>query len=454
MKDIVLMPTYNERKNIEKIIPEIFRLYPEIHILIIDDNSPDNTVEVAYELTKKYPQLSILERKQKTGLKDAYFDAFKKLCEDKEIRAFITMDADLSHSPKYLKDFLNNINNYDLIIGSRYVAGGGVFNWELWRKILSRGGNFYARILTGLKIKDTTSGFMCIKRELLEQVDFNRIQASGYAFLMEFKFYLTKNLGAKFKEIPIIFYDRDNGETKFSRHIFFEGLRVPCKLFFKRFNVRRKLNAGENSWENYWNFASSSLNIINLGREAYNFFLFRFLKKYINKQTDFLELGCGTASLGFMIAKKANSYTGFDFAKNALSEARDNFEKAGLKNYCFEIKNILDFEYEKNFDIVWSQGLIEHFDNVPFLISAHLKMAKEGGLVIISVPARYSYHHFWYILTRSNLLRIFWPWPDAIFISKKMFAEYMKILNISPSKFKTVYLKPKILGLIILIVNK
>ena len=105
-----------------------------------------------------------------------------------------------------------------------------------------------------------------------------------------------------------------------------------------------------------------------MGRGVYNFFLFRFLKKYINKQTDFLELGCGTASLGLMIAKKVNSYTGFDFVKNALSEAQNNFEKAGLKNYCFEIKNVLNFEYEKKFEIVWSQGLIEHFDNIPFLI--------------------------------------------------------------------------------------
>ena len=237
MKDVVLLPTYNERKNIEKLIPEIFGLYPSVHILVIDDNSPDNTAEAAKILMKKYPNLSLLEREQKTGLRDAYFDAFKRLRKDGEVRSVITMDADLSHSPEYIKDFFANIENYDLIVGSRYVRGGGVFKWELYRKILSRGGNFYAKLLSGLKINDATSGFMCIKRELLEKTDFDRVRSTGYAFLIELKFYFTKKLNAKFKEIPIIFYDRTEGATKFSRRIFFEGLGTPWRLFFERFKI-------------------------------------------------------------------------------------------------------------------------------------------------------------------------------------------------------------------------
>lgn len=453
MKDIVLLPTYDERKNIEKIIPEIFRLYPNIHVLVIDDNSPDNTAGVVKKLMEKYSKLSILERKQKTGLKDAYFDAFERLRKDQEVRSVITMDADCSHSPEYLKDFLANIDNYDLIVGSRYVRGGGVFNWELWRKILSRSGNLYAKLLAGLKINDATSGFMCIKRELLGRVDFSQINSSGYAFLIELKFYLTKRLNASAKEVPIIFYDREEGVTKFSRQIFFEGLVIPWRLFIKRFSNHESLNIGEESWEKYWKAQYSSVNVINFGRQIYNFFLFRFLKKHINKRTDFLELGCGTASLGLIITKKNTSYTGFDFAKNALHQAQANFKKAGCKNYHFELRNVSNFECEKKFDVVWSQGLIEHFDNIPLIIGAHLKACKKGGEVIISVPARYSYHHLWYGLTRFKLLRRFWSWPDQIFISKNMFAEYMRILNINSFKYEIAYLKPRILGLLTLIIK-
>lgn len=454
MKDTVLMPTYNEKKNIEEIIPEIFRLYPDLCILVIDDNSPDNTAGAVKRLMKKYSKLSILEREKKTGLKDAYFDAFKKLREDKEIRSVITMDADWSHSPKYLNDFLKNIDNYGLIIGSRYIKDGGVFNWELWRKILSRSANFYVKCLSGVKVNDMTSGFMCIRRELLEKFRFKQIDASGYAFLMQFKFHLIRDLGVKFKEIPIIFYDRHEGVTKFSHRIFFEGLRVPLKLFFKRFGVYKNLNIGEELWEKCWKEQNSLFNIIGFGRRIYNFFLFRFIKKYINEKTDFLEFGCGTASLGIKIAEKVNSYTGIDFEQNILRGACADFERAGLKNYCFEVKNVLNFESKKKFDIVWSQGFIEHFDDPSFLICKHLKMLKEGGRAVMSVPARYSYHHFWYMLTRFKLFRRFWPWPDAIFISKKMFSGFMEKLNINSSRYEVVYLKPRILGLLILIVDK
>ena len=378
----------------------------------------------------------------------------KQVILDPDIRSVITMDADGSHQPKYLKDFLANIDNYDLIIGSRYIRGGGVFKWELWRKILSRGGNFYAKFLAGLKINDVTSGFMCIKRELLGQADFKQIKAFGYAFLIELKFYLTKMLGAKVKEIPIIFYDRKEGVTKFSSQIFFEALIVPWRLFAKRFKGRQTLNAEEKLWEKYWRSQNSSVNIIGFGRWVYNFFLCRFLKKYINQQTDFLELGCGSASLSLMITKNINSYTGFDFAESVLSEAQKKIKKVGYRNCRFELKDVTNLECEKKFDVVWSQGLIEHFDNIPFLINAHLKTCKNRGKVIISAPARYSYHHFWYLFTRFKSLRRFWPWPDQVFVSKKMLAEYMKILNINPSEYKIEYLKPRILGLLTLVIKK
>lgn len=458
MEDIILLPTYNERKNILSLVPKIFELYPQIRVLVIDDNSPDGTSRDVKELMFNYPNLSILDRKQKTGLKNAYFEAFKMTREDKKIRSVITMDADWSHSPEYIKDFLDNIYNYDFIIGSRYTKGGGVFKWNIWRRIISRGGNFYAQILAGLKINDTTSGFMCIKKELLEQMDFNCVKALGYGFLIELKFYLSRMSKTGVKEVPIIFYDRKEGVTKFSRHIFFEALFIPWRLFVKRFFLPKKRTWMEldkkKLWENCWKAQNSSLNIINLGRKIYNFFIFNFLKKYVNKQTDFLELGCGTASLGLEISKITKTYTGFDFAENALREAEIRFKKVGRENYKFKVINVADFEYKKKFDIIWSQGLVEHFDDTIFLIRSHLKVCKEGGKVIISVPAKYSYHNFWYLITRPKLFRKFWLWPDQIFISKKMFAEHMKTLKIDSSRYKIIHLKPRILGLLIIVIKK
>lgn len=229
------MPTYNERKSVEIFIPKIFNLLPEVHILIIDDNSPDGTAEEVKSLMIQYPNLSILERPQKTGLGNAYKDAIKKVLTDKEVELVVTMDADGSHDPEYLPVMFREISNHDLIVGSRYVGDGGIENWELWRKLLSKFGNLYSRILTGMKINDSTAGFMCIRKDLLGKVNFDEIDCTGYAFLIEFKFYCLNKLGAKFKEIPIIFKERGRGESKISNKIIIEGIKAPLKIFMKRF---------------------------------------------------------------------------------------------------------------------------------------------------------------------------------------------------------------------------
>lgn len=234
MADIILIPTYNEKENIKLIVPEIFNIFPEIKILVIDDNSPDGTAAVVKFLMEKYSNLSLLERRHKTGLGDAYKEAMGRVVKDKEIRSIITMDADGSHSVEYLKDFFAKNQDYDLIIGSRYVSGGGVENWESWRKELSRFGNLYAKFLTGLKINDFTAGFMCINREFLEKLDLNKIGSSGYSFLIELKFYLIHEFKACVYEVPIIFKSRREGESKISRQIIGEGIKAPLRLFLKR----------------------------------------------------------------------------------------------------------------------------------------------------------------------------------------------------------------------------
>ncbi len=233
-KITIILPTYNEKNNIGSMVAELNSIMPEADILIVDDNSPDGTGKIVKELIPQYSNLSLLERPLKTGLGDAYKEAIKKIIADKNIYAVITMDADGSHQPKYLKDFLEYIKDYDLVIGSRYIAGGGVENWEFWRRLLSKFGNLYAKILTGLKISDLTAGFMCARRDLLEKIDFDGINSAGYAYLIEFKFYCINKLGAKVKETPIIFKERRMGESKISNQIITEGIKAPLRIFWRR----------------------------------------------------------------------------------------------------------------------------------------------------------------------------------------------------------------------------
>ena len=234
MKDIILLPTYNERENVTIIIPEILRTVPDVFVLVIDDNSPDGTAQHVRILMDAYPRVSLLRRQIKTGLGDAYIEAMRHVVQNKEVRFIITMDADGSHAPQYLNELLAYGNTYDLVIGSRYVRGGGIARWETWRKLLSRFGNAYARLLTGLPIRDCTSGFMCIRREILEKVRLNEISSTGYSFLIELKFHLINILGARMKEVPIIFQSRQEGESKISNQIISEGVKAPWRLFKKR----------------------------------------------------------------------------------------------------------------------------------------------------------------------------------------------------------------------------
>lgn len=206
---------------------------PEIHILVVDDNSPDGTADAVKELIAEHPNLSLLKRPVKNGLGGAYIEAFKKLLVDEKVRNIIMMDADFSHNPKYLPEMLEEIKNYDLVIGSRYIKGGGITHWELWRRILSRGGNFYVRILLGRKIRDWSAGFNCIKASVLKRVDLDKIEFSGYAFVSGLKYFLLR-AGASVKEMPIIFEERRSGKSKMSGNIIREGFLAPWKLLFTK----------------------------------------------------------------------------------------------------------------------------------------------------------------------------------------------------------------------------
>jgi dolichol-phosphate mannosyltransferase len=232
-KTIILMPTYNERENVALLLPELFEQYPAISVLVIDDSSPDGTGDEVLSLTKKYPNLSLLLRPGKQGLGEAYKAGMHQVLKDPTIEVVITMDADGSHAPEYVGALLSASFTHDLVIGSRYVHGGGVENWEMWRMLLSRFGNIYARVLSGLPVRDITAGFMCFRASILRRIDFSQVHASGYAFLQELKFY-TIQLGGTVQEVPILFRSRREGESKISRHIIREGLKTPWRLFYRR----------------------------------------------------------------------------------------------------------------------------------------------------------------------------------------------------------------------------
>ncbi len=230
MKYLIVIATYNERDNIEPLLDAVFSVVPEVNVLVVDDNSPDKTYEIVDGLTQdKYKnKLFLMKRAGKLGLGTAYVAAFNwALARDYDV--IVQMDADFSHNPKYLPEFFEAIKTNDLIIGSRYVKGGGVVNWGIGRKIVSQGGSLYSRVILGLKVRDLTGGFKCWRRKVLEAIDVNDLKSTGYSFQVETT-YKTFLHGFKIKEVPIIFEDRRVGQSKMSGNIFAEALLMIIKL--------------------------------------------------------------------------------------------------------------------------------------------------------------------------------------------------------------------------------
>lgn len=229
MKCMIVIPTYNEKANLPVLIEEIFKHQIPFSILIVDDNSPDGTGLIADELAKQYPdRVHVIHRAGKMGLGSAYIEGFKYALKWGADYIF-EMDADFSHDPRYLPDFIEKIKDYDVIVGSRYVNGISVINWPLSRLVLSLIASQYVRLITGLKLTDTTAGYKCFSRKVLETIDLDAVYSNGYSFQIEMNYRTTK-LGFKIGEIPIIFVDRHSGTSKMSGHIVREALYVVWKL--------------------------------------------------------------------------------------------------------------------------------------------------------------------------------------------------------------------------------
>ncbi len=218
----VVIPTYNEAENIAAITDEILTFLPAAKIIIVDDDSRDGTEKIATDLIQKNNRIKFISRQGKTrSFSQSYIDGFKVAIAD-NADYIIQMDADFSHNPKYLPQMIDNLANYDMVIGSRYVKGGQVENWSLVRRLISRGGSIYSQIVAGLPINDPTAGFVGWKSEGLQKINLDKINSNGYGFQIEMKFHAYKN-NLKIKEIPITFTDRKIGTSKMRKRIILEA---------------------------------------------------------------------------------------------------------------------------------------------------------------------------------------------------------------------------------------
>ena len=227
-KSLVIIPTYNELENIPKLIPKILQKDEGLEVLIVDDNSPDGTAAFVEEESKSNSRVHLIKRNAKLGLGTAYIEGFKFALKNGYDFIF-EMDADFSHNPKELINFLREIESADLVLGSRYKSGVNVVNWPMKRLLLSYFANVYTRIITGLPVKDATGGFKCFRREVLEAIDLDNVKSNGYAFQIEITFKAWKK-GFRIKEISITFIDRVKGTSKMSKKIVREAVTMVWKL--------------------------------------------------------------------------------------------------------------------------------------------------------------------------------------------------------------------------------
>jgi dolichol-phosphate mannosyltransferase len=229
---MIVIPTYNESENIAALIPRILE-HPRFQVLVVDDNSPDGTANVVRELGETDKRINLLSRPSKQGLGTAYLAGFQRALQDGAQYIF-EMDADFSHDPQYLPLLLQAAEQrYDLVLGSRYVPGGATTDWGMLRQFISRGGNFYARLILGLPVMDATGGFRCYRRSVIEALNLANIQSNGYSFQIEMV-YRTLRAGFRIGEIPIVFPDRRVGQSKMSRRIVLEALLTVWRLRFQK----------------------------------------------------------------------------------------------------------------------------------------------------------------------------------------------------------------------------
>lgn len=233
MKSVIVIPTYNEAENIGRLIPLVLERDPGVSILVVDDNSPDGTAQVVRDRPEFGGRVHLLERPCKQGLGSAYIAGFKWALRETDADCVFEMDADFSHDPAAIDEFLEAIADNDVVLGSRYLKGVTVVNWPLRRLFLSVGANLYARLVTGMSIKDSTGGFKCFRREVLAALPLDDIKSDGYSFQIEMNYHCWRR-GFRIKEIPILFVDRQVGVSKMNKKIIWEAMWMVWALRLRR----------------------------------------------------------------------------------------------------------------------------------------------------------------------------------------------------------------------------
>ncbi|MBI4054476.1 MAG: polyprenol monophosphomannose synthase [Candidatus Doudnabacteria bacterium] len=230
---MIIIPAYNEKENVAILVKKIRNTLGDIGILFVEDNSPDGTGAEIKKIQSSDPNVYLLERAAKSGFGSAYRQAFAWVMKNTATQFVVTMDADLSHPPEALPELIGRLARYPVVIGSRYAPGGKIENWGLFRQLLSRFGNIYARLLTGIPVADLTSGFLAFRIDWLKRLNLTSSKSEGYAFLIELK-YLFRQAAAQFYEYPITFVERREGKSKFSLGIVAEGVIYPLKVLWRR----------------------------------------------------------------------------------------------------------------------------------------------------------------------------------------------------------------------------
>lgn len=237
MKVMVVVPTYNERQNLSDLAPRVLSALEDVSLLVIDDGSPDGTGALADEMATRDPRVHVIHRPRKMGLGSAYVQGFKRALAT-DARLIVQMDADFSHDPAVIPALVAGASEHDVVLGSRYISGANVVNWPLRRLFLSYFANVYTHIVTGLPLRDSTGGFKCFRREVLEAIDLDTIRSDGYSFQIEVNFRCWRS-GFSIVEIPIVFVDRHAGTSKMSRRIVWEAMWLVWRLRLERIILRK-----------------------------------------------------------------------------------------------------------------------------------------------------------------------------------------------------------------------
>jgi len=395
MRDVIIIPTYNERENIGNLLRSIYSSYPAVHILVVDDNSPDGTALEVEAATKEIPNLELFSRPKKDGLGRAYIASFKKVLQDSGVRSVCTMDADFSHSIRYLATMFEEIGSNDVVVGSRYVKDGGVEEYSALRRIVSCAASLYCRIIFPLPIKDYTSGFLCIKTDFLKKVDLEGIESSGFAFLIELKYRLWKK-GARFKEFPILLKNRKEGKSKIGKNIIFEGLLLPWRLFLKDYG-RKASGLFYVLWDAikkrgiyfifyygpivlYRTYIKRNTHSFAFQNKKYNYFCHLYNCTCLNERAVEIPVVWEMIknSRGKKILEVGNVLSHYyDFEHDVV----DKYEKGcGIIN-----EDIVDFQPKEKYDFIVSISTLEHVERFPLAIQNLKNHLNPGGKIIATM---------------------------------------------------------------------